>query len=650
MSRASSIDTGGKPLLLRLPIELLFCIADFCTPVSLLDLVCCNKYLHGQLYSVFRRLGVTAYGGRAILWAASSGHLEFLQFLHRYGAPIFRKWNSDCFENDAASKYLQEPEFNYEILLSPLHLACSWGKDHVVSWLIDNGADVNEPCLWEMDDGFRPDPEDPLSVALYFRHDSTAKLLIEKGAATVTTVTVTDRVRDGWFSSTTLQRAVQCSLFETTKLLLTREPRTVDEVDAQGITPLGQLLLHGTSRGADERVDVDLAFLRLLLTRGASLATPTCLLWQRDGILPLHCAMLEGSYGAALLMLDAGADPNSTSAGYQPLHCAFNPSAYSPESRDSEQRWRSAQTSRDKLVKVLLAGGADPDGRAYFPPHDLASDGRSLPVDMRPTHGVTPLMYAAANGTCLDSIVTLIGFGANINAVDDWGQNALHWAIDPRYKPVDERIRQEATTRPIWWDKVKGEAAKVCRLLLEKGCDPGSKTKLGECAIRLLSSSRRDQREKKEILRVLLDHLSDEWITEGCLGSLVLAFLRLGDFDGIRLVEDAGWPEGHGLSVSAAEVMSICRDFPVAERLADEVVDYFTRMARFAERHGLVHLSEVEEGDGPRKELRDYLLVQEAKAIGFVKDYPFMFPRLFPTVEQPSEPELGALKGSIPVL
>ncbi|OIW31662.1 ankyrin [Coniochaeta ligniaria NRRL 30616] len=636
MSLASSTHHGSRSRLLRLPTELLFCIADVCTPASVLNLVCCNKYLHELLYGFFRRLGVTAYGGGAIPWAANRGDLEFLQLLHHHGGRIFQQWglkdHGAMYEKRIPFESVPDPEPQHQFRdrVSPLHLATMRGHDHIVSWLIDAGADVNDPCMW------RGDLDNALSLAFTAAHDSTAKILIEKGAAIVTTATAGD------YTMPTLELAISSSALEATKLLLTLESCLIDEPDTEYTNPLGRVLLCCQENRSYDYVDMD--FLRLLLTAGASL---TMAIETRQIFLPLHCAVLEGSCEAALLLLDAGADPKSESAGYQPLHCAFNPSRYHPESAYSEPRWRSWQSSRAKFVKALLAAGADPNARAYPLAEDLRSpvypwnpDDASRP----PTAGVTPLMYAAANGTCLESMETLIGCGADVNAIDECSQNALHWALHPIYEPLDdaEDISDKMTPSKRW-DKAVGElqVTKVCELLLENGCNPAQKNSRGQCAIELLSN----WENPTEILWVFLDHMSEDWVRE-CAGALVEICIQTEDFDAISMIEDSGWLHG-GTSISASALLACCRDFPVTNRFADEVLRYFSWMIRFAERHGLIHSSEAEEHLGPRGELRDYLLAEEAKAVQFIKEYPHLFPNLFPTVEQPEEPELKAEAGGV---
>jgi len=248
-------------------------------------------------------------------------------------------------------------------------------------------------------------------------------------------------------------------------------------------------------------------------------------------------------------------------------------------------------------------------------------------------------MFAASNGACPQCIVTLLESGADINAVDNSGKNALHWVIDPRYTSPFSTHRTDvklSESRGV----VKCKPAGVCKLLLERGCNPGTKTTRGACPLRLLPASVHADEEQKEILRVLLDHMSEDCVTSGCLGEVVLAYLKLGDFDAVRIIEGAGWPNGRGRPVSVTRVLHICRAFPVTDRLADEVLDYFTRMIRFAERQHLIHLSEAEERDKPSKELRHYLLSQEAKVVEFIKERRWMFPRLFPTTERQDEAEM----------
>jgi hypothetical protein len=58
---------------------------------------------------------------------------------------------------------------------SGLHLAARYRLDQVMTNLLDNGMDI---------DGYTPELETPLSLAICNRHESTVKLLLDSGAST----------------------------------------------------------------------------------------------------------------------------------------------------------------------------------------------------------------------------------------------------------------------------------------------------------------------------------------------------------------------------------------------------------------------------------------------------------------------------------
>jgi ankyrin repeat protein len=145
----------------------------------------------------------------------------------------------------------------------------------------------------------------------------------------------------------------------------------------------------------------DVSAIRFLLANGARLE-------ELGEGLGLNVAAFHGHWGLCQFLIENGADVNQSQAdtGETPLHSAL--------CTDDRLRY-------DRVVKVLLAGGADPN-RATHPDVETGSFMR----DCR-TKGETPLHRAAACGTEV-TIQLLLNAGARVDAKDEHGDSPLSWA------------------------------------------------------------------------------------------------------------------------------------------------------------------------------------------------------------------------------
>jgi ankyrin repeat protein len=136
-----------------------------------------------------------------------------------------------------------------------------------------------------------------------------------------------------------------------------------------------------------------------------------------DGQSPLHHACRSGTAVVVeTLLKQPGADPNATGKGVAPpLLQALT---------------REGQRDTLDIVRLLLAAGADPNGRD--PGRWVMSIGSGRPF--RSTDQ-TALIRAVATGK-QDCAELLLGSGADVNARDDRGKTALiWWAIIPARDP-----------------------------------------------------------------------------------------------------------------------------------------------------------------------------------------------------------------------
>lgn len=159
--------------------------------------------------------------------------------------------------------------------------------------------------------------------------------------------------------------------------------------DEQGVSLLQWCAYYG-----------DVTAARFLLAHGESLETL--------GPHALNAAAFHGQWRLCQFLLEHGADVQLAlpDTGETPLHAAL---------------CTSDRTAHDLVLKVLLAGGADPN-RTTTPGADTGGFMR----DAR-TRGETPLHRAAAFGT-EETIQLLLDAGADVQAQDAHGDTPLSWA------------------------------------------------------------------------------------------------------------------------------------------------------------------------------------------------------------------------------
>ena len=145
----------------------------------------------------------------------------------------------------------------------------------------------------------------------------------------------------------------------------------------------------------------DVSAIRFLLASGESLES----LGENFG---LNGAAFHGHWRLCQFLIEKGADVNRSlpDTGETPLHSAL---------------CTSSRTAHDVVVKVLLAGGANPNSVT----RPLVETGAFM-RDCR-TKGETPLHRAAAFGT-EETIQLLLDAGAAIDAKDMNGDSPLSWA------------------------------------------------------------------------------------------------------------------------------------------------------------------------------------------------------------------------------
>ena len=217
----------------------------------------------------------------------------------------------------------------------------------------------------------------------------------------------------------------------------------------------------------------DVASVRHLLEAGADANTTSA-----DGMSALVLATVRGWPAVAHVLLEHGADPNAAGTGYTALHWAagmweteLTANSITPLRDHEWARLAGVTEGKLKLVRALLARGADPNARIQQTPARVGSSknpplselegatpfllaavaGESAVLRLLAEHGAdtgltttnhgTPLMAAAGLGRVLGettvpdrqmlaAVLTLgeLGAFADLNAVDVLGNTALHYA------------------------------------------------------------------------------------------------------------------------------------------------------------------------------------------------------------------------------
>ncbi|MDB4668762.1 ankyrin repeat domain-containing protein [bacterium] len=136
--------------------------------------------------------------------------------------------------------------------------------------------------------------------------------------------------------------------------------------------------------------------------------------WCNDGSPTLHQWALYANVEAVQLLLEHGADINILdNLGRSALEYATGALNWTEPSK------------AEQVVKLIIQAGAD--------------------VNVKSTLGYTPLIWAARAGN-LKITKLLIEKGANVDDTDNDDNNALHYALNPGYKPASTVKRNRQST------------------------------------------------------------------------------------------------------------------------------------------------------------------------------------------------------------
>jgi uncharacterized protein len=355
--------------------------------------------------------------------------------------------------------------------VTPLYLACMNRNIVMVEKLLAAGANPNAALL---------KGETVLMMCARAGNASAVKALLIHGADV--------NAKEPVHSQTALMWAAAQRRPEVVKVLLeaganfrTRSrayPQTVtgEETQRAGREELNYTVLRGGSTPllfAARSGDLESA--RLLLAAGADAneALP-------DGASALIVAAHSGHGGVGALLLQHGADPNAAAIGYTPLHAAVlrgdltlvkgllkhgaNPNRPitrgTPSRRANGHQFellgplvgatpyvQAAQYLEIDIMRALAAGGADTrlakaDGTT---PLMLSVGMLASPAVNRRSHRVLDGARVEEESDVLPAVAAVLDLGSDINAVNQQGDTALHFAASQGFSRIVQLLTEKGS-------------------------------------------------------------------------------------------------------------------------------------------------------------------------------------------------------------
>jgi ankyrin repeat protein len=388
-------------------------------------------------------------GTTALHWAVYNDDADTARLLVKSGANV-----------NAANRYG----------VPPLFLACTNGNAALVKLLLDAGANANA----SLEGG-----ETALMTASRAGNVETVKALLARGANPNARERL-DQTAIMWASAeghaAVVQALVDAGADTRAKL-------------KSGFTPLFFAVREG-------HIDVARTLLKTnvnvneILQREANGPVLAVNEPVRNGTSPLMMAIENGHFELAVALIEAGADPNDQRSGFSPLH-AIN-WVRKPDASDGGDPAPigSGRLTSLQFVRALVERGANVNARldkgAPRPPSTgsrvatdgmtpflMAADRADLPLMrllielgadpfMPNAQNTTPLMAAAGLGTvnpleeagteseALEAVKLLLGLGADINAVDNNNDTAMHGAAYANFPTMVQLLADRGADPNIW--------------------------------------------------------------------------------------------------------------------------------------------------------------------------------------------------------
>ena len=387
----------------------------------------------------------------------------------------------------ALAKLLVDKGANVEVKnrygVTPLWLACQSGNEELVKLLLWSKANPNTAL---------PNGETVLMTAARTGRVAPVKALIAAGAE------VNAREKK---EQTALMWAAAAGNIEAVDELLNAQ------ADLKATLPSGFSALFFAVR--EGHTDVVLRLLNAGCDVNSVMSTQSGLKFSRGKLstTPLILAVENGHFELGKALLDAGADPNAHPAGYTALHALTWVRKPIRGDGDPPPRGSGKFNSFD-MVRILAKAGADLNARFENGKSELgrftytgstpfllaaqAADGAlvKLLVELGadPTitnsNGTTPLLAASGVGALGDgdesagteeetiaTIEFLLSIGADVNAVDNNGETAMHGAAYQSLPKLVSYLSQHGASVEAWHHENR---AGWTPLVIAEGHRPGN--------------------------------------------------------------------------------------------------------------------------------------------------------------------------------
>lgn len=351
--------------------------------------------------------------------------------------------------------------------VTPLSLACTNGNAAMVERLLDAGADANASL---------PGGETMLMTAARTGRIGAVRALLARGADV--------HAKESRRGQTALMWAAAEGHVEVLEELI--------KAGADFRTPLASGFTTLLFAVRDGRIDAAKALLKAgadvneAVQVRATPRLPSEVRPLRAGTTPLHLAVTNAHFELAAQLLDAAADPNSDLLGYTVLHALVRVRNPGIGDNDPGPEGSGNMTSLE-FVRRLVAKGANVNARMTKRPNltntrfnelgatpfllaavtadaELMKTLAELGADPLLTNneGSTALMAAAGLGTrspgedagteeeVLEALQVALDLGADINAVDDHGETAMHGAAYKNLPGAVKFLAEKRARIDIW--------------------------------------------------------------------------------------------------------------------------------------------------------------------------------------------------------
>lgn len=370
--------------------------------------------------------------------------------------------------------------------VTPLSLACQNGNASIVELLLDRGADVNTT---------QRGGETALMTAARTGKVGPVKALLKHGAD------VNAKERRG---QTALMWAAADGHTEVVDLLIKAGADIHATLPDSGFTPFFFAAREG-------RTDVVKALLKAGVDVNAAMdPRRPAGKGPRTGTSALILAVENGHFELAMVLLEAGADPNDQRSGFTPLH-AMTWVRKPPRGEDegAPPPLGSGNLSSVQFIRKLVEHGADVNARLTtgkgglgkyntkgVTPFFMAAATADVTylrllvkLGADPSLGnvdhCTPLMAACGIGVgsaaanevageepeVLEAAELLLNLGADVNAVDDNGETAMHGAALKNLPKVVQFLADQGARVEVWNQKNRYGWTP---LLIAEGYRPGN--------------------------------------------------------------------------------------------------------------------------------------------------------------------------------